>query len=207
MIVPSQPPKQAGYDGPPDMPMSLRFKYGIHTFFLLVEPLDSFSAITAELIEALHDRAEPILATTTKVVPVWDAVTKEMINTWVPADPIPVPDKDRALHVAFGVLKDPHDVSKGWKDLNIQPDDTPVSRGLKNNAELAFVVRDADQADESPEFNVLPLRWELENDEEEQEEDPAQLRGAGAEDKGKGKGKVSKSTENANVDMDEDEEL
>lgn len=188
--------------------MSLRFKYGIHTFFLLIEPLDPFSAITAELIEALHDRAEPILATTTKVVPVWDPVTKEMINTWEPADPLPVPDKAKDLHVAYGVLKDPHDVSKGWKDLNIQPDDTPVSRGLKNNAELAFVVRDADQADEPPEFNVLPLRWELENDDEEaqqEEEDGPDFGGVGgAEGKGKGKEKALNSVEGADVDMDED---
>lgn len=190
--------------------MSLRFKYGLHTFFLLIEPLDPFSAITVELIEALHDRAEPILATTTKIVPVWDPVTKEMINTWEPADPVPVPDKDSALHVAYGALKDPHDVSKGWKDLNIQPDDTPVSRGLKNNAELAFVVRSADQADEPPEFNVLPLRWELENDDEEQqeEEDAAGIgANGGAKGKGKGKEKALNSVEGADVDMDEDAEL
>lgn len=191
--------------------MSLRFKYGIHTFFLLIEPLDTFSTITTELIEALHDRAEPILATTTKIVPVWDPVTKDMINTWEPADPVPVPGKDQALHVAYGVLKDPHDVSKGWKDLNIQPDDTPVSRGLKNNAELAFVVRPADQADEPPEFNVLPLRWELDNDEEEEqlEEEVAADHGGsgGVKGKGKGKEKALKSVEGADVDMDEDTEL
>lgn len=191
------------------MPISLRLKYGLHTFFLLVEPLDPFSAITAELIEALHDRAEPILATTTKIVPVWNPVTKEMIDTWVPADPVPVPDKDKELHVAYGVLKDPHDVSKGWKDLNIQPDDTPVSRGLKNNAELAFVVRGVEEADEAPEFIVLPLRWELDNDEEEeqQEDDAADLPSGGTKGKGKGKEKAVKSVEGTDVEMDEDAEL
>lgn len=196
------------------MPMSLRFKYGLHTFFLLVEPLDPFSSITAELIEALHDRAEPILATITKIVPVWNPATKEMIDTWVPADPVPVPSKEQALHVAYGVLRDPHDASKGWKDLNIQPDDTPVSKGLKNNAELAFVVRPVEEADEPAQFNVLPLRWELENeddddaaddDDEELPDDAAPPRGGGA--KGKGKEKAVKNVEDADVDMDEDGEL
>lgn len=190
------------------MPISLRFKYGLHTFFLLVEPLDPFSAITAELIEALHDRAEPILATTTKIVPEWNAATHEMIDTWVPADPVPVPSKDKALHVAYGVLKDPHDVSKGWKDLDIQPDDTPVSRGLRNNAELAFVVRDADDADEPAQFNVLPLRWELEDDDDgdiEHQECAAAHRDSAT--KGKGKEKAVKSGEDADVDMDDDGEL
>ncbi|KUI57418.1 hypothetical protein VP1G_04735 [Cytospora mali] len=101
-----RPPKRNVPDDPPDMPISLRLKYGVHTIFLLVDPLAPFS-------------------------------------------------------------EDPHDESKGWKDLKIDGSETPIDKGLKNNMMVAFVIRDASEADEAPQFLV---QWpKLEDDEEDED--------------------------------------
>ncbi|CAN8101501.1 unnamed protein product [Discula destructiva] len=195
------------------MPMSLRFKYGIHTFFLLIEPLDTFATIDQALIEALHDRAEPILATTTELVPKInektkmpeiDPITGEQIEEWLPADPVPVPGKDEDLCIDYGVLKDIHDVSKGYENLDIQPDDTPASRGLKSNDELAFVIRRADEASEPAEFQVKQPIWEAEADEEDDvQQNTSDPKGGSGKGKGKGKQAVN-SVESGDMDLDED---
>lgn len=195
--------------------MVLRFKYGIHTFFLLVEPSEPFSAIDKKLIEALHERDQPQLATDTHEVPEinartkkpeLDPVTGELVMEWAAADPVDPPSQDEDLKIDYGVLKDMRNVSKGYKNLNIQPDDTPLSRELKDNSELAFIVRRLVDADEPAQFTVKQPIWEAEADEDEDEE-PAP-KGAGAKGKGKGKGKaVTKSAGYMDVDMDEGDEL
>lgn len=149
------------------MPISLRLKYGIHTLFLLIEPLAPFSTITTELLFALRDRTEQGLKASAV-----DA----------PQSP---PPADKDFSVAYGVMKDPNDPSKGWKDLQIQGDETPVSKGLKNNTVVAFVIRGADDAHETPEFIV---QWpRLDEDEDEDEDMVQEDEEVGRKSAGKGK--------------------
>lgn len=144
------PPKRDVPDDPPDMPISLRLKYGVHTIFLLVDPLASFSELTAELFSVLQDRYP------------------DGLRSSLDEPPIPLPAEGADYHIAYGILKNPHDESKGWKDLRIKGDETPVSKGLRNNDIVAFVVRDADEADDTPAFVVnLPKFEEEEGDEDE----------------------------------------
>ncbi|KAL1877967.1 hypothetical protein Daus18300_002321 [Diaporthe australafricana] len=159
------PPKRDVPDDPPDMPISLRLKYGVHTIFLLVDPLAPFSELTAELFSVLQDRHP-------------DGLRPSLDDM-----PTPLPAEDADYHIAYGVLKNPHDDSKGWKDLRIEGDETPVGKGLRNNDMVAFVVREADEADDVPVFVVHLPKFEEEEGEEEED---------GAADQ---------------VDDDEDEEL
>lgn len=131
------------------MPISLRLKYGVHTIFLLADPLAPFYEITTELFSILRDRhADGLRASQDE-------------------PPQPIPQNGADAHVSYGVLKDPHDESKGWKDLKIEGSENPASVGLKNNTMVAFIVRDADEADEAPRFVV---QWpKLEEDEDEVE--------------------------------------
>lgn len=134
------------------MPISLRLKYGVHTIFLLVDPLAPFSELTAELFSVLQDRHPDGLRPSTEDLPT------------------PLPAEGADYHIAYGVLKNPHDDSKGWKDLRIKGDETPVSKGLRNNDMVAFVVRDADEADDTPVFVVHLPKFEEEEGEEDKDE-------------------------------------
>ncbi|KAK7733989.1 hypothetical protein SLS53_007984 [Cytospora paraplurivora] len=160
------PPKRNVPDDPLDMPISLRLKYGIHTIFLLADPLAPFSEITIELLSVLRDRHSAGLRATRD------------------DPPQPLPQEDESAHVSYGILKDPHDESKGWKNLKIDGSETPVSKGLKNNTMVAFVVREADEADGAPQFVVQWPKLEVEDeededgmdqDEEEEDEDEDEL--------------------------------
>lgn len=133
------------------MPISLRLKYGVHTIFLLVDPLAPFSELTAELFSVLQDRHPDGLRPSLEDIP-----------TALPAE-------DADYHIAYGVLKNPHDDSKGWKDLRIEGDETPVGKGLRNNDMVAFVVREADEADDVPVFVVHLPKFEEEGGEEEED--------------------------------------
>lgn len=164
------PPKRTVPDDPPDMPISLRLKYGVHTIFLLADPLAPFSELTAELFSVLRDRHAAGLRASHD------------------DPPEPLPQEDADAHVSYGVLKDPHDESKGWKDLKIEGSETPVSKGLKNNMMVAFVIRNADEADEAPQFVV---QWpKLEE-----------------EDEGEGEGEEEMDEAGMDEDEDEDDEL
>lgn len=156
----------------------------------------------------MHDRAEPILATKTEPVlkldpktnePQVDPITGEEVEEYVPVDPVPVPSTDEELQIDYGVLEDATNPSKGYRNLNVQPDDTPTSLGFKNNAELAFVVRRAADASDPPKFMVKLPAWEAEGEEEEEEEVPVPR---GSFRKGKGKGK-----EKAMTSVEDDEEF
>ncbi|KAG8159804.1 hypothetical protein KVR01_010441 [Diaporthe batatas] len=140
-------------DDPPDMPISLRLKYGVHTIFLLVDPVAPFSELTAELISALQDRYP------------------RGLRPDVGEPPTPLPTEDAGYHVAYGVMRDPHDDSKGWKDLRIRGGETPASMGLRNNDPVAFVVRNTDDADETPVFVVRIPKLDQDDDEEDLDED------------------------------------
>lgn len=131
------------------MPISIRLKYGVHTIFLLADPLAPFYEITTELFSILRDRHTAGLRASQD------------------EPPEPLPEQGADAHVSYGVLKDPHDESKGWKDLKIKGSETPISKGLKNNMMVAFVIQEADEADEAPQFVV---QWpKLEEDEDEDE--------------------------------------
>lgn len=147
-----KPPKRAVPDDPPDMPISLRLKYGVHTIFLLVDPLAPFSELSEELFSALRDRYP------------------EGLRQGLEEEPTPIPAEGADYHIAYGILKNPHDDSKGWKDLRIKGDETPVSKGLRNNDVVAFVVRDADEADDTPVFVVHIPKFEDEEGDEGQDE-------------------------------------
>lgn len=134
------------------MPISLCMRYGIHTFTLLVEPLAPFSNITAELLFAIRDR---------------DPDNRGLLAS-PGAQPVSVPPEGHDVHISYGVLKDPNDSEKGWKDLKIEGGETPVSKGLRNNSLVAFVIRGADEADEAPEFVA---QWPQLNEPDEVDED------------------------------------
>lgn len=134
------------------MPISLRLKYGVHTIFLLVDPLGPFSDITTELFSAIQERHP------------------DGLRPDVDEPPTPIPPEGSDYHIAYGVMKNPDDDSKGWKDLRIQGDETPVSKGLHNNDVVAFVVRDADEADETPVFVVRIPKFDGDDEDEDQDE-------------------------------------
>lgn len=136
------------------MPISLRMKYGIHTFFLLLDPLATFSDLNTELLFALRDsNTQSLRANADDVKPT----------------AVPLPDQD--VHVAYGLLKDPHDETKGWKEIKATADQSLISKGLKNNAMVAFVIRDATEADQTPDFVVEWPQYDEEEEDEEMEVD------------------------------------
>lgn len=137
-------------EDPPDMPISLRMKYGSHTLFLLMEPLATFSDLRTELLFALRDSNTLALRPTAKN-----------------AEPTPLPPPDQDIRITYGVMKNPRDETKGWKDLEAEDDQTLVSRGLKNNTAVAFVIQEPTDADQTPDFVV---EWPQYDEEEEEEE-------------------------------------
>lgn len=161
------------------MPISLRLKYGSHTFFLLVDPLAPFSDITDELLFAVRDRTDQGLKATTSDLP------------------RAPPQAGEEVQVAYGVMNDPNDSSRGFKDLLIKGDETPVSKGLKNNTVVAFVIRSAEDAGETPEFTVQwPRVDEDEDEDEEMEQEDAQPAVTGAN-----KGKAPAAEEDDDLDL------
>lgn len=157
------------------MPISLRMKYGSHTLFLLINPLATFSDLTTELLFALRDsNAQGLRA-----------------NADDP-EPTPLPPSDEGIHVSYGVLRDPHDETKGWKELKAQNDQTLVSKGLKNNAMVAFVIHDAREADQVPDFVV---QWAQYDDEEDDDQEDTEM----------GTAEVADADEEDNDNEDEDE--
>ena len=127
-----------------DAHISVRFKYGIHTIYLFVDALAPFSNITTELLELIQERYPAGLT------PSVDSEERREIP------------KDASL--AYGMLKNPNDPSKGWKKLNIgDGESTPTKIGIKNNSLVAFAV--VEDEDDEPEFEV---DWPKEDEEYEQ---------------------------------------
>lgn len=137
------------------MRIALNLKYGVHTFVLLVDPLAPFSNVTSELWFTLRDRLDK----------------DQGLKVAYDEAPQPLPPVGKDVRIAYGVLKDPRNTTKGWKDLDIQGGETPVSKGLKHNSIVAFVICDVDEDGEEivPRFAV---QWpRLEEDSEEEEDD------------------------------------
>ncbi|KAI0169984.1 hypothetical protein GGR52DRAFT_552459 [Hypoxylon sp. FL1284] len=132
-----------------DIDLSIRFKHGIYTILLFVDPMKPFSDIAEELLETMQERYPAGLA----------ASATSSSKVALPESP---------QQIEFAAPKVPADLSQGWVPLNVEADDTPTSKGLKDNGVIAFAFRPAD-ADEDHEtvFEVDLPRFE---DEEEDEQ-------------------------------------
>ncbi|KAI0853456.1 hypothetical protein F5Y00DRAFT_224714 [Daldinia vernicosa] len=119
-----------------DIDLSLRFKHGIHTIFLFVDPSRPFGSIAEDLLEALRARYPSGLTTS----------LSSPDKTELPND---------HLQIKFASPKIPTDLSQGWNPLEVGEKDTPVSKGIKDNSILAFAFcpEDADE-DYEPDFTV-----------------------------------------------------
>lgn len=132
-----------------DAHISVRFKYGIHTIYLFVDTQAPFSDVTTELLELVQERYPSGLTPSVEAIELGE-------KREIPAD----------ATLAFGMLKNPNDPTKGWKKLNIgDGTSTPTKLGIKNNNLLAFAVVD-DEDDE----HVFEVDWPREEEEYEQTE-------------------------------------
>lgn len=107
------------------MDITVRFKHGIHTIFLFVEPTTTFDEVSSELLEILHERYPDGLTT-----------SLSQPKTVLPSDP---------SLIEFGILKMATDPSQGWRALKIGPKDTPTTKGVKDGMTLAFAFRHEDE--------------------------------------------------------------
>ncbi|KAL1866243.1 hypothetical protein VTK73DRAFT_4858 [Phialemonium thermophilum] len=131
--------RQAG-ENPDEVDITIRFKHGIHTIFLFVDPLSPFSQITADLLEVLRERYP-------------DGLTASV----APPKTTPVPsEKDKKVRVAYAVMRNPNDPMQGLRPLDVSDGDTPVDKGIKDNSVLAFALLgpDADE-DKDVQFDVV----------------------------------------------------
>jgi hypothetical protein len=123
---------------PDDVDISLRLKYGRHTILIFADPLARFSEITDQLLSVLRQRYP-------------DGLRGSHLSNEVT---MRVPAEGQQCHVAYAALKVPSDHSQGWKNLQITGDEKPVDKNIKNNAVLAFVLQDSDDANSQPKFHV-----------------------------------------------------
>ncbi|KAK8058026.1 hypothetical protein PG994_008474 [Apiospora phragmitis] len=106
-----------------DVDITIRFKHGTCTVFLFVDPTSTFADVSSELLEVLQERYPEGISSNSK-----------------PATALP----DDASQIAYAVPKSAADPSQGWKPLKVGSSDTPVSKGLKNGAMVAFAFKDED---------------------------------------------------------------
>jgi hypothetical protein len=133
-------PRTAQRTRPDDVDLSVRFMYGVHTIFLIVDPLAPFSKVSHDLLEALREQYPDGLK------PSVDAM-----------EPTAIPGADNELETVYALPKSPTDLSRGWKKLDLREGDTPAKKGIKDNAAVAFAFASPDdQGDVSFEV-VLPL--------------------------------------------------
>ncbi|KAG6122076.1 hypothetical protein E4U13_003332 [Claviceps humidiphila] len=114
--------------------LSIRFKHGVHTFFLFVEASKPMSKVTEELIGILKARYPRGL--TTSIAP--------PKTTPLPSEPI----------LVYGKLKVPNNPSRGWERVETGKNDaySAAKCGFKNNSSVAFAFV-ADPSDDA-EFEV-----------------------------------------------------
>lgn len=142
-----------------DLDLSIRFKHGIHTIFLFVDPMAPFSAVTTELLQVLRERYP-------------QGLTKSIS----PPQSTPVPTSGDDAHISYALLVNPYDPTQGWKNLNIKGTETPLEKDLKDNMVIAFAIRGSEgPGDDEPEFIVDWPQLDEEDggvaDEEEIDED------------------------------------
>lgn len=131
-----------------DIDLSIRFKHGIHTILLFVDPMKPFGEIAEELLETMQERY-PAGLTTSMASPTKTALPES------------------ASQIEFAVPKVPVDLGQGWVPLGVEEGDTPISMDLKDNGVVAFAFKslDADDSDETV-FEVDFPRFEDDYEEE-----------------------------------------
>lgn len=107
--------------------------------------MDTFSAVTEELLGALRERYP-------------DGLTR---SSSAPEKKTPIPDL--STNVLYGVLRVPTDPSRGWKLLNVGDNSASVTdAGLKDNSIVAFMF---DEVDPQSRDLVFPVEWPQEDEE------------------------------------------
>lgn len=114
--------------------LSLRFKHGLHTIFLFVDPLQPVSAMTAQLLDVLRERYPG----------------GELESTQGPTR-LPGPD-DEETKLVYGKLKNPGDPAEGWQRLELKGTDTPSRKGITDGMVLGFAI--VGEGEDEVEFNV-----------------------------------------------------
>ena len=117
--------------------LSVRFKHGLHTVFLFVDPLQPVSEMTAELLDVLRERYPE----------------GELNSTQGPTS-IPKADDDSGTTIVYGKLKNPGDTTEGWQRLALKDGDTPSRKGITDGMVLAFAVVPEGREGEDVEFVV-----------------------------------------------------
>lgn len=113
--------------------LSLRFKHGVHTIFLFVDPLKPVSAMTDQLLDVLRERYPD----------------GELRST---RGPTRIPGPGEEAELVYGKLKNPGDPAEGWQRLELKGSDTPSRKGITDGMVLAFAV--AREGDDDVEFTV-----------------------------------------------------
>lgn len=96
---------------------------------LFVDVIAPFSEVAEELLETLR-----------AVYPDGLSRTQPSYPPASPEEKTPLPEN--ASQIVFGVLKNVHDTSSGWKALKIGKNDTATTLGVKDNAVVAFTFLD-----------------------------------------------------------------
>ena len=120
-----------------DPSIGLRLKFGIHTIYLLVDPLIEFSQLGEMLLEILHDRYP-------------EGLRKELDFEEL----VPIPTEGDDIKIAWAVQKDPMDVEKGWKNLRVKGGETLASKQLVHTTALAFTFVEEMTPDSEIDFHV-----------------------------------------------------
>lgn len=127
--------------------MTVRLKYGIHTISLLTNPDWPFSRLTTELLTVIQERYPNGLT----------ASIGSPDLTPIPA-PISTSQGDgkpnATIKVAYGLPKQPDDLSEGWKYINAVPSDKLGKKGFTDMCTVAFVVLDHAADETQTEFVV-----------------------------------------------------
>ncbi|KAK4220355.1 hypothetical protein QBC37DRAFT_367362 [Rhypophila decipiens] len=132
--------------------ISLRLKHGIHTIFLFVKNDTTFGQISSDLLEILQDR-----------------YPKGLTSSIVPPKTTPVPaagtSEAENIKIAYGIARDPTDLSRGWKSLNVDDSDTVADKELVDLSAVAFSLvseaEDVDMDDVAFDVELMTLDDEL----------------------------------------------
>lgn len=124
--------------------ISVRFRHGIHTIYLFLDPAEPFSTVSQELLSLLSDR-----------------YPNGLTSTLEPEKTTPIGD---GANLAYAVLTVPNDPSRGWKKLNVGADQehTPTKCGITDNSVVAFTFL---QAAEDEDDTVFDVEWPKDDEE------------------------------------------
>ncbi len=124
----------------------MRFRHGVHAFYIYVDPQAPFSQVTDELVSILRECYPAGLTTSLS-----------------PPKTTPVPASGRP-QLAYGALTVANDPAQGWKRINIGAEgtSTPAKCNVKNNSLVAFMFVDEGAEDDEVVFEV---EWPRDDDE------------------------------------------